>query len=95
MTSVSGEGLGFFWVPTVRSGTTLILGGGFPDDLGAGGSVQTSVAAGINPNSSCLTDTSPSSTPGSPAGGSYPTGLNSGTTGGRYVLPFYLETRTN
>ena len=41
---------------------------------GTGGSILNVVSAGTNQDGSCLSNTSPSSTPGSPAGGSYPTG---------------------
>lgn len=84
-TARTGEGIGFNWTPSVRISTTLLLVGG--DDRGPG-------IAGSNPytlqqgsSQSCLNSTSPSSTPGSPAGGSYPTstdgsGVNTGNGGG-------------
>lgn len=51
----------------------MIVGG---DNRGNGtaGSSLNVVSAGISPDTSCLDASSPSSTPGSPAGGSYPTG---------------------
>ncbi|RPD75490.1 hypothetical protein L226DRAFT_447792, partial [Lentinus tigrinus ALCF2SS1-7] len=84
-TNQTGEGVGFNWTPSVRISTTLLLVGG--DDRGPG-------IAGSNPytlqqgsSQSCLNSNSPSSTPGSPAGGSYPTstngsGVNEGSSGG-------------
>ncbi|KAL5522641.1 hypothetical protein ACEPAG_8659 [Sanghuangporus baumii] len=72
LTTVSGQGLGFNWTPNIRGGTTLIVGAGDNRGLGAGGSVTYIVAAG-NGNTTCLDNSSPSSTAGSPAGGSYPT----------------------
>ncbi|KAL4067072.1 hypothetical protein V8B97DRAFT_1874266 [Scleroderma yunnanense] len=82
LTQVSGQGTGFDWTPSVRAGTTLIIVAGDGRGLGTGGSGLYNVAAGLNPNSSCLTDNSPSSTAGSPAGGSYPTSVSGGQTSG-------------
>lgn len=50
----------------------MLVGG---DDRGNGtaGSVLFVVSSGIDNNSNCLDQNSPSSTPGSPAGGSLPT----------------------
>jgi hypothetical protein len=67
-------GIGFSWKPSLRSGTTLILISGDNRGNGTGGSILNVVSAGTNLDGSCLSNTSPSSTPGSPAGGSYPTG---------------------
>lgn len=79
-------GRGFSWTPSVRGGTILMLGAGDNRGLGAGGSVTYSVAAGTFPSTSCLNDDSPSSTPGSPAGGSYPTSTNVADSSGGYVF---------
>ncbi|KAI8969409.1 hypothetical protein BD414DRAFT_279700 [Trametes punicea] len=82
ITPQAGEGVGFQWTPSVRVGTLILLVGGDDRGLGSAGSNQYTMQAG---NSlSCLNDTSPSSTPGSPAGGSYPTatdgsGVNTGS----------------
>lgn len=70
LTTVPNEGLGFDWTPSVRQGTTLLLLGG--DDRGPGSAGSVVYIVGNGPND-CLNDSSPSSTPGSPAGGSYPT----------------------
>lgn len=86
LTNVTGEGTGFSWVPSVRASTTLIIVAGDGRGLGNGGSVLFNVAAGLNPNSSCLTNTSPSSTAGSPAGGSYPTSPQSSGNSGYVTL---------
>ncbi|OAX42456.1 hypothetical protein K503DRAFT_853986 [Rhizopogon vinicolor AM-OR11-026] len=87
ITQVSNEGTGFSWVPSVREGSTLIVVAGDDRGLGSGGSGVYTVSQGIYPNSSCLTDTSPSSTLGSPAGGLYPTNASgaetTGTTGSK------------
>ncbi|KAG1736085.1 uncharacterized protein EDB91DRAFT_535270 [Suillus paluster] len=83
ITQVSNEGTGFSWIPSVREGSTLIVVAGDDRGLGTGGSGLYTVAQGIYPNSSCLTTTSPSSTLGSPAGGTYPTNASGAeTTGG-------------
>lgn len=83
ITQVSNEGTGFSWIPSVREGSTLIVVAGDDRGLGTGGSGLYTVSQGIYPNSSCLTTTSPSSTIGSPAGGTYPTNASGAeTTGG-------------
>lgn len=85
LTTQPQEGLGFNWVPNVRGGTTLIVGAGDNRGLGAGGSVTYIVSTG-NGNTTCLDNSAPSSTAGSPAGGSYPTSTseaeNRGNSGG-------------
>jgi len=75
-------GTGFQWTPTVRAGATLLVVSGDDRGLGTGGSGLFSVSAGLYPNSSCITNTSPSSTAGPPAGGSYPTNDSGGMTTG-------------
>lgn len=80
-TQKADEGTGFNWVPPVRGGTTFMLGAGDNRGLGSGGSVTYIVAAG-NSDTSCLNSTSPSSTAGSPAGGSYPTSTQEAENGG-------------
>ena len=75
-----GSGVGFNWTPDVRIGTTFLLVGGDDRGLGVAGSNLFTIQQGA---SSCLNSTSPSSTAGSPAGGSYPTSTDgSGTSGG-------------
>ncbi|KAF9480178.1 hypothetical protein BDN70DRAFT_805702 [Pholiota conissans] len=81
ITNVTEEGTGFTWKPAVRGGTTLILVGGDSRGNGTAGSSLNVVSTGINNDASCLSDSSPSSTPGSPAGGSYPTSTNGGGVG--------------
>lgn len=71
-TQKANEGTGFDWVPAIRGGTTLMVGAGDDRGLGSGGSVTYIVSSG-NGNTTCLNSDSPSSTAGSPAGGSYPT----------------------
>ncbi len=68
----------FSWTPSIRGGSTLVIVGGDNRGAGTGGSAFYVVSDG---STGCLNAASPSSTPGSPAGGSYPTGA-SGSTGG-------------
>ena len=82
ITDVTSEGTGFSWTPSLRGGTTLILVGGDNRGNGTGGSTLNTVSTGIDNIGSCLNDASPSSTPGSPAGGSYPTSESGGVGGG-------------
>jgi len=70
ITTVDSQGTGFSWIPSVRAGSTVIIAAGDDRGRGNGGSAPFIVGYGDN---SCLNDNSPSSTPGSPAGGSYPT----------------------
>ena len=76
LTTVPNQGIGFNWTPSVRGGTTLIIVAGDDRGPGTGGSVLNTVSFGPNPIGGCLSDSSPSSTPGNPAGGSYPTNLS-------------------
>ncbi|KAI1788637.1 hypothetical protein LXA43DRAFT_629738 [Ganoderma leucocontextum] len=82
-----GTGVGFNWTPDVRISTTFVLVGGDDRGLGVAGSNLFTIQQG---STSCLNGTSPSSTAGSPAGGSYPTstdgsGTNSGQSGSTNV----------
>ena len=88
ITNVQSQGTGFTWIPSLRGGTTLIIVGGDSRGNGTAGSSLGTVSAGPFNNGTCLTSTSPSSTPGSPAGGSYPTST-SWQSGGGYVLSKY------
>ena len=81
ITDVDSQGTGFSWTPSLRGGTTLILVGGDSRGNGTGGSTLNTVSTGIDNIGSCLNDASPSSTPGSPAGGSYPTSQSGGVGG--------------
>ncbi|KAF9043598.1 hypothetical protein BDZ89DRAFT_1155990 [Hymenopellis radicata] len=85
LTQVASQGTGFSWTPNIRGGTTLLLVGGDSRGIGTGGSTLNTVSNGINNDGSCLSNDSPSSTPGTPAGGSYATGTSgtgSGSSGG-------------
>ncbi|KAG6900476.1 hypothetical protein C0993_010195 [Termitomyces sp. T159_Od127] len=73
ITNITSEGTGFSWTPNLRGGTTLIIVGGDSRGNGTAGSSLNVVSSGPNNIGSCLNDVSPSSTPGSPAGGSYAT----------------------
>ncbi|KAF8637845.1 hypothetical protein AX17_002471 [Amanita inopinata Kibby_2008] len=81
ITDKPSQGTGFSWTPPLRGGTTLVIVGGDNRGNGTAGSSLNVVSTGFQNDGSCLSNASPSSTPGSPAGGSYPTG-SSGTTGG-------------
>jgi hypothetical protein len=82
ISDVANQGTGFSWTPSVRGGTTLIVVAGDNRSPGNGGSFSTLVSTGTDPSASCLNNTSPSSTPGSPAGGSYATSSSGAGTGG-------------
>lgn len=81
-TTVPEEGYGFEWTPSVRIGTTVIIVAGDNRGPGTGGSGMYIVAQGSSESSSCLNANSPSSTPGSPAGGTYPTSTSGAGVGG-------------
>lgn len=71
LSTVPDEGYGFDWPPSVRIGTTVILVGSDNSGAGTGGSGLYIISQGSS--QSCLDASSPSSTPGSPAGRTYPT----------------------
>ncbi|KAJ7634795.1 hypothetical protein FB45DRAFT_909876 [Roridomyces roridus] len=79
ITTVEAEGTGFNWTAPLRSMTNVILVGGDNRGNGTGGSTLYIVGGGTENDSSCLNSTSPSSTAGAPAGGSYQTGTGSFT----------------
>ena len=83
---MESEGTGFSWLPSIRAGTTLILVGGDNRGNGSAGSTTNLVSAGINNDISCLSNASPSSTAGNPAGGTYPTSA-------RFVFSYFLSLR--
>ncbi|KIM71998.1 hypothetical protein PILCRDRAFT_804429 [Piloderma croceum F 1598] len=78
LSTVKNEGYGFNWIVPVRASTTVLLVGGDNRGIGAAGWTQQNIELGDN---TCLDSSSPSSTPGSPAGGAYPTGSNGAGTG--------------
>ena len=80
---MESEGTGFSWQPSLRAGTTLILVGGDDRGNGTAGSTTNLVSAGISNDISCLSNNSPSSTAGNPAGGAYPTSA-------RFVFFFFF-----
>jgi len=82
ITNVPEQGTGFSWVPPLRGGSTLLLVAGDDRGDGSGGSASVTVGPGPNNDGSCLKSDSPTSTPGSPAGGSYATSTNDATNGG-------------
>ncbi|KAF8624384.1 hypothetical protein AX15_005903 [Amanita polypyramis BW_CC] len=65
---------GFSWTTSIREQTTILIVSSDNRATGAGGSAQFTV--GNNDDANCLSNLSPSSTPGTPAG-SYPTGTSS------------------
>ena len=77
--SDTGTGLNqtvsFNWTVDITNGTDIVFVGGDNTGIGTGGFVEQTV--GSSGNDSCLSSTSPSSTAGSPAGGTYPTGTGS------------------
>ncbi|TFK72491.1 hypothetical protein BDN72DRAFT_792505 [Pluteus cervinus] len=81
ITNVPSEGTGFSYTPSLRGGTTFILVGGDARGNGTAGSSLNTVSSGIDNVGSCLNDNSPSSTPGNPAGGAYPTSSSGGVGG--------------
>ncbi|KAF9467943.1 hypothetical protein BDZ94DRAFT_1210476 [Collybia nuda] len=80
--SNDGKGIGFTWKPSIKGGTTLLLIAGDDRGNGTGGSFFQTVSNGPENDDSCLSNTSPSSTPGSPAGGTYPTSSTGAGVGG-------------
>ncbi|KAJ7108474.1 hypothetical protein C8R44DRAFT_636338 [Mycena epipterygia] len=82
LSNVSEQGLGFSWTPPLRGMTTLLLVGGDNRGNGTAGSTLYTVGSGINNDGSCLNSSSPISTAGAPAGGSYPTGTSTSSGGG-------------
>ncbi|KAG6918356.1 hypothetical protein DXG01_015005 [Tephrocybe rancida] len=81
ITNVETQGTGFSWTPSIRGGTTLIIVGGDSRGNGTAGSTLNTVSSGPDNIGSCLNDVSPSSTPGTPAGGSYATSTTTPGTG--------------
>ncbi|KAI9509270.1 hypothetical protein F5148DRAFT_1189042 [Russula earlei] len=79
--SNNNTGTGFSWTVDITGGTNILLVGGDDRGVGSGGSAPFTVS--YSSNSSCLSNNSPSSTPGSPAGGSYPTSTSDTGSGGR------------
>lgn len=82
ITEVQSKGTGFSWVPNIRGGTTLLLVGGDDRGSGSAGSSLYTVGGGTSNDNSCLNEDSPSSTPGTPAGGAYATSTSGAGTGG-------------
>ncbi|KAK1231437.1 hypothetical protein PQX77_005446 [Marasmius sp. AFHP31] len=83
-----GLGTGFDWTPNIRAGTVLHIVASDGRGTGNGGSTRPTVGDNPNRDNSCLNGQSPSSTAGSPAGGSYPTdssgnGVNEGGGGNK------------
>ncbi|KAH9061117.1 hypothetical protein EDB87DRAFT_1612047 [Lactarius vividus] len=73
-------GTGFSWTVDVTGGTNILIIGGDDRGIGSGGVAPFTVAFSVN--TSCLNSTSPSSTAGNPAGGSYPTSTSGSSNGG-------------
>lgn len=78
----AGQGIGFQWKPSIRGGTQVLLVAGDGRGPGTGGSAGITVAPGANNIGDCLNAQSPSSTPGTPAGGSYPTSSSEASNNG-------------
>ena len=73
-------GTGFTWAPNIRGGTSMIVVAGDDRGIGKGGSA--SYIVNYSNDQSCISNDSPSSTPGTPAGGSYPTNTDGSLVGG-------------
>ncbi|KIK57762.1 hypothetical protein GYMLUDRAFT_75370 [Collybiopsis luxurians FD-317 M1] len=80
--TTTDTGTGFSWTPNIREGTTLHIVGNDDKGNGTGGSSRLTVGNNLQNDNSCLNQNSPSSTAGSPAGGSYPTDTSGDSTGG-------------
>ena len=72
-------GTGFSWTVDITGGTNILLVGSDDRGIGSGGTAPFTVA--YSTNTSCLNRTSPSSTVGNPAGGSYPTSTGDSSSG--------------
>jgi len=79
----NSTGTGFDWTVDITGGTNVLLIGNDGRGIGSGGSAPFTIS--YSGNNNCLKSTSPSSTAGSPAGGSYPTSTSGSDTssGGR------------
>ncbi|KAJ3869973.1 hypothetical protein EV359DRAFT_28844 [Lentinula novae-zelandiae] len=80
--TTSDTGTGFSWTPNVREGTTMHIVGNDNNGNGTGGSSRLTVGQNLQNDNSCLNSNSPSSTAGTPAGGSYPTDTSGDSSGG-------------
>ncbi|KAI0000168.1 hypothetical protein BJV74DRAFT_146232 [Russula compacta] len=78
ITTNNVTGTGFDWLVDITGGTNLLLVGSDDRGIGSGGSAPFTIS--YAQNSSCLNSNSPSSTAGSPAGGSYPTSTSDSST---------------
>jgi hypothetical protein len=79
LSTTNDTGTGFEWTVDITGGTNVLLVGGDARGLGSGGSAPFTIS--YSGNTSCINSTSPSSTAGSPAGGTYPTSTSSGSSG--------------
>ena len=79
LSTTNDTGTGFSWAVDITGGTNVLIIGG--DDRGTGTGGVAPFTVGYSTNGSCLSNISPSSTPGSPAGGSYPTSTSGWTSG--------------
>jgi hypothetical protein len=75
----NNTGTGFNWTVDITGGTNVLLIGNDDRGIGSGGSAAFTISYATN--NSCLDSNSPSSTAGSPAGGSYPTSTSGSSTG--------------
>jgi len=77
-------GIGYPWTVDITAGTDVILIGSDDRGIGSGGWAPYTILSTATPDDSCLDSTSPSSTPGRPAGGSYPTSTLRSNSGGSH-----------
>jgi hypothetical protein len=80
LSSNNVTGTGFNWTADIAGGTDVLLVGNDNGGIASGGYVKYTIANSVN--NSCLNNNSPSSTAGSPAGGSYPTGTGEPSSNG-------------
>jgi hypothetical protein len=90
LSQITNFGTGFNWTPPLRVGTTVLITGGDNRGIGSAGSAQLFIQQSANNNNTCITDSSPSSTAGTPAGGAYPTSGTGGSSGSGYVFTSFF-----
>ena len=80
LSTIDQAGTGFNWTVDIAGGTDILLVANDDRGIGSGGHVEYTIATSLN--NSCLNNNSPSSTAGTPAGGSFPTSSEPSSNGG-------------
>ncbi len=80
LSSNNVTGTGFNWTVDIVGNTDVLLIGNDDNGIGSGGYAPVTIA--LSTNGSCLNSNSPSSTPGNPAGGIYPTSTSASSSNG-------------